>query len=133
MFVRAEGTQSGGAFYRSIGIRNLVCTACMVAVYVIKTVVVASALFQESVENNKVGYDTLKAKGYFECITQRFRTAVFQLLLLSLAINKACKTRLFASECLMSEILIFYVAPRGGLLTNEGRDVSSHAATRISC
>lgn len=54
MMVRVEGTQSGGAVYRRVVLRNIVCTAGIVTSYAITTLVVVVALLRESTENNKV-------------------------------------------------------------------------------
>ncbi|CAM9201360.1 unnamed protein product [Hapterophycus canaliculatus] len=47
------GTQSGGAVYRRIMFRNVVCTTCVVTAFTITTAVVVLALNRESAENNK--------------------------------------------------------------------------------
>lgn len=59
MLVPTEGMQSGEGFYRKIVVRNVVCTVCMVVVYVIKTLVIFFALVHESNENNEVRCITL--------------------------------------------------------------------------
>lgn len=62
MLVRVEGTQSGGAVYQRVVLRNVICTAGIVTSYSTTTLVVVLALLRESLENNKVrltGYNFL--------------------------------------------------------------------------
>lgn len=47
-------TQSGGAIYRIVAIRSLICTICVVLSYVITTVVFILAIRRESSENDEV-------------------------------------------------------------------------------
>lgn len=54
MLVPVEGTQSRGAVYRRVVLRNIFCTIGIVASYSITTVVVVLAMLHESPENNKV-------------------------------------------------------------------------------
>ncbi len=54
MLAGVQGTQSGGALYRKVVWRNVICTACIVTSYAITTTVVYLALLRETVENNKV-------------------------------------------------------------------------------
>lgn len=56
MLVRVEGAQSGGAVYRRVVMRNVVCTAGIIICYSITTVVAVLALLRESSENNQVRY-----------------------------------------------------------------------------
>ncbi|CAM9198552.1 unnamed protein product [Pylaiella littoralis] len=53
MLVPAEGTQSGGAIYKRVVVRNVVCTACIVTAYVIMTAVAVLALLNETADNNQ--------------------------------------------------------------------------------
>lgn len=54
MLVRVEGTQSGGAVYRRVVLRNIFCTIAVVTSYTIMAVVVVHALLRETAESNKV-------------------------------------------------------------------------------
>lgn len=54
MIARVQGTQSGGAVYRRLVLRTIVCTAGIVTSYAITTLIVVLALLDESTENNKV-------------------------------------------------------------------------------
>ena len=54
MLVRVEGTQSGGAVYRRVVLRNTLCTAAIVVSYIITTVVVILALLRESPTSSTV-------------------------------------------------------------------------------
>lgn len=54
MLTTQARTQSGGAVYRRVVIRNVVCTAGIAFTYVITTLVVVLALMSSSSENNKV-------------------------------------------------------------------------------
>ncbi|CAN0038247.1 unnamed protein product [Scytosiphon promiscuus] len=47
-------TQSGGAVYRRVVIKNVVCTSGIICTYVITTLVVVLALISDPNENNKV-------------------------------------------------------------------------------
>lgn len=49
-----QGTQSGGALYRKVVWRNVICTVGIVITYAITTIVVFLALVRESLLNNKV-------------------------------------------------------------------------------
>lgn len=51
---RVEGTQSGGAVYRKLVLRNIFCTTAIVISYSITTVAVVLAVLRESTDNNKV-------------------------------------------------------------------------------
>lgn len=55
MLVQQGGTQSGGAMYKRVIIRNLACTALVCISNLITTVVVIFALLKESPEDNTVG------------------------------------------------------------------------------
>lgn len=55
LLVRVEGTQSAGADYRRVVIKNLICTGTIVTAYLITTVVMVFALLQGSPNNNTVG------------------------------------------------------------------------------
>ncbi len=54
MLAPQGSTQSGGAFYRSVVIRNVICTIGVVIAYVITTVVFILAIRRESSDNDKV-------------------------------------------------------------------------------
>lgn len=54
MLVRVEGAQSGGAVYRKVVVRNVVCTAAIIISYSITTLVIVLALLRESSETDKV-------------------------------------------------------------------------------
>ena len=54
MLVRVEGTQSGGAVYRKVVVRNVVCTAAIIISYTICTIMIVLALLSESSESNTV-------------------------------------------------------------------------------
>ena len=54
LLVRQENSQSGGALYRGVVVRNVVCTASISATYMVATAVVVAALSAESSENNTV-------------------------------------------------------------------------------
>lgn len=56
MLARVEGTQSGGAVYRRVVLRNVICTAGIIASYAITTLIVVIALLRESTHNNKVKF-----------------------------------------------------------------------------
>eukprot|EP00752_Nemacystus_decipiens_P004813 g4380.t1 len=53
MLVRVEGTQSGGALYRMVVLRNISATTAIIASYMIMTVVVVIALLRETAESSK--------------------------------------------------------------------------------
>ena len=55
MVVSGEGTQSGGAIYRRVVLRNALCTAGIIASYAITRLVVVFSLLHASTESNKVG------------------------------------------------------------------------------
>ena len=57
MLARVEGTQSGGAVYRRVVLRNVICTVGIVTFYAITTVVVYLALLRESLANDKVRHE----------------------------------------------------------------------------
>lgn len=54
MMARVQGTQSGGAVYRRLVLRTIVCTAGIVTSYAVTTLIVVLALLDESTDNNKV-------------------------------------------------------------------------------
>ena len=55
LMVGVQGTQSGGAVYRRLVLRTIICTAGIVTSYASTTLVVVLALLNESTENDKVG------------------------------------------------------------------------------
>lgn len=54
MLARQEHSQSGGALYRRVMVRNVVCTASISAAYLLATVVVVAALINETSDNYRV-------------------------------------------------------------------------------
>lgn len=56
MLARVQGTQSGGAVYRRVVLRNLLSTTGIVISYAITTLVVVLALLRENVNDNKVRF-----------------------------------------------------------------------------
>jgi len=54
MLIRVEGTQSGGALYRRVVMRNIVCTTGTVISYAITSVVIVVTLSIESSANDSV-------------------------------------------------------------------------------
>lgn len=56
LLVRQEGTQSGGAAYRRVVRRNVVCTATIVVATVVATVVQVLAMIRITPEDYEVCY-----------------------------------------------------------------------------
>lgn len=54
LLVHVEGAQSGGALYRRVVVRNVICTVGIIASYAISTLIVILALLSESSESDKV-------------------------------------------------------------------------------
>lgn len=54
MLVSQERTRSGGAVYRRVIIRNLMCTALVGISYLITTMVMVVAFLEESPDHNTV-------------------------------------------------------------------------------
>lgn len=54
MLVGQENSQSGGAFYRKVVLRNVICTASISAAYILATVVVVTAFVKKTPEYNTV-------------------------------------------------------------------------------
>ncbi|CAM9126391.1 unnamed protein product [Ectocarpus sp. 8 AP-2014] len=73
MLGRQVGTQSGGAVYRRVVHRNVVCTTTIVVATVITTVVTALAMIRNSPEDNKVhgGGDDTTSDSATPCILSR--------------------------------------------------------------
>lgn len=63
LLIGHQDTQSGGAVYRRVVIRNVVCTGTISISYLITTVVVFVAFLNESAEDDKVGYKVHSISG----------------------------------------------------------------------
>lgn len=64
---RREGTQSGGAVYRKVVIRNISCTAAVVVSYIITTIITVIALLRQHPDDTTVRVYHMVRYG-FSCV-----------------------------------------------------------------